>query len=126
MDFSDINILIVDDSKIICRLFSSYVGKFFKSVDCVYNGQEALDIIESNIKYYGVIILDINMPVLDGLTTANKIRSYYGNMPIVFIIGENDTTSIRYNTNLISNSVLLFKPCSEKSLLNHICLLFDN
>jgi CheY-like chemotaxis protein len=64
--------------------------------------------------------MDINMPVMDGLTASNKIRTHFGNMPIIFITGENDNSALLQNVNLITNSILVFKPCSEKTLLKHI------
>ena len=39
------------------------------------NGQEALDLLEENYRDTGLILLDWNMPVLDGISTLRKLKA---------------------------------------------------
>lgn len=67
-------ILIVDDSKAV----HAYVKNCFRSVQVslthVYNGQEALNLLESNDTKFDLILLDWEMPVKDGPTTFDGLK----------------------------------------------------
>ena len=64
----------------------SAVGRLFSSVGIEYesflNPTEALDAYE--LGKYSVIVLDIQMPTLDGLRVAERIRGRECDAPIVF------------------------------------------
>jgi sigma-B regulation protein RsbU (phosphoserine phosphatase) len=67
-------VLIVDDSettRIILRSFCQRAG--FQSVHEATNGQEALDFIRKN--HTDLVFLDIEMPVMDGLTLCDHLRA---------------------------------------------------
>ena len=75
-------VLVVDDDREIARA----IGKLLEMEDCkvvkAYNGMEALDIVSTqSIK---LIILDIMMPKLDGLSATMKIRQNK-NIPIIIL-----------------------------------------
>lgn len=59
------NILIVDDTQVITNLLKALLNRS-GNIDIAHNGQEALKLIEK--KYYKLIISDINMPIMDGLS----------------------------------------------------------
>ena len=65
-------ILIVDDERGIVDMIQSYFQKQY-DILTAYSGQEALQKIASNPD---LILLDINMPDIDGLTVCQKIRDY--------------------------------------------------
>lgn len=79
-----IKLLIVDDSKLMRRVIS----KIFESDDSIQvvgeaaNGKEALDMIPELDP--GVITMDINMPVMDGLTTLKHVMIKYPR-PVVML-----------------------------------------
>ena len=54
------HILVVEDDREICQLYSRVLVKNGYQVTCVSNGQEALNAIEQN--YFDLIISDIMMP----------------------------------------------------------------
>lgn len=66
-------ILLVEDDRSLSRAVSTILQKNNYSVDCVENGQMALDYLEKDI--YDAVIMDIMMPVMDGLTATKTIRS---------------------------------------------------
>ena len=53
------------------------------SVDCVYDGQEALDYLEG-VEYDGVI-MDIMMPKMSGLDVLRKIRAQKNRVPVLLL-----------------------------------------
>ncbi|MBC8549591.1 MAG: response regulator [Candidatus Brocadiales bacterium] len=63
------NILIVDDMPEMTDLIKHLLNRS-GNIDVAYNGQEAMELIEK--KFYKLIISDINMPIMDGLTLFNK------------------------------------------------------
>ncbi|MGB9153805.1 MAG: ATP-binding protein [Alphaproteobacteria bacterium] len=65
-------ILVVDDYEPNILVATLMLKNFGYHYDAAHNGQEALDKISSH--KYSVILLDIEMPVLDGYETARRIR----------------------------------------------------
>lgn len=74
-DVTGLNVLIAEDNDINMFIVSELLTRNGHHVFKAYNGQEALDLFVNNPENkFDVILMDINMPVLDGLETAKKIR----------------------------------------------------
>ena len=67
------NILVVDDDKEIVNAIEIYLSKEGYNILKAYNGMEALKIMKEREDIH-LVILDIMMPKLDGISTANLIR----------------------------------------------------
>jgi CheY-like chemotaxis protein len=67
-----IDILVVDDHAINREFLRTGLGRLAKSVDLASSGPEAIKLCAE--KHFDVILLDLHMPQMDGLTTANRIR----------------------------------------------------
>lgn len=70
------NILIVDDSALMRRLISDIIksDNRFEVKDLAMNGLEALDLIVKNYRTYDAVILDINMPKMNGLELLEQLQ----------------------------------------------------
>lgn len=66
-------ILLAEDEPQLSRVLTAAMQQAGYEVDAVMNGQEAVNYSEENS--YDVIILDIMMPVMDGITALKKIRA---------------------------------------------------
>ncbi|HKK61729.1 MAG TPA: response regulator, partial [Bacteroidales bacterium] len=67
------NVLLVEDNPINQKIVLLSLKKMVKNVDVANNGKEALDKFGST--KYDVILMDIQMPVMNGIVTTQKIRS---------------------------------------------------
>lgn len=76
-------ILVVEDEKNLNKLIAETLCDEGYSVDCCFNGEEALDYV--NGAEYDVIIMDIMMPRLDGLSCVEIMRAKGIGTPIVFL-----------------------------------------
>ncbi|WFA08426.1 response regulator transcription factor [Tissierella sp. Yu-01] len=77
-----INILIIDDEKLIVKGLKHSLEQQGYSVTAAYDGNEALRILESEIVDF--IILDLMLPDIDGMMLCKKIREKY-DMPILML-----------------------------------------
>lgn len=68
------NVLIVDDSLVTLKLTRLTLEKDGHNVDKALNGQIALDMLKQRI--YDVVLIDLNMPVMDGFETIRLFREY--------------------------------------------------
>ncbi|MDO1514055.1 response regulator [Maribacter confluentis] len=80
-----IKILIIEDDEITNFISKSTLEKFgFKNISVALNGQEGLDFLRSNM-CPDIILLDVNMPVLDGwdFLEAKERENLCPNVPII-------------------------------------------
>lgn len=87
-DFSGKRILLVEDNDINIEITRNILLHKNFEVDVALNGKECVDrYLEKALGYYDVILMDIRMPVMDGLTAAKVIReSSHGDSKTVPII----------------------------------------
>lgn len=71
-ELKDINILLVEDNLISQKTILLALRPLVNSIDTATNGKEAIDKIGAS--NYDLILLDIQMPVMNGITAAEKIR----------------------------------------------------
>ncbi|MGL5972927.1 MAG: response regulator transcription factor [Oscillospiraceae bacterium] len=84
---SEIKVLVVDDDKEIAFAILKLLQKEGYTVIIAYNGLEALDIICS--QKINLLIIDVMMPKLDGLSATMKIRENY-NIPIIILSAKSE------------------------------------
>lgn len=83
-----VSIAIVEDEKSQVQVIKKLLAKFFseKHLDCVIdvysNGVEFLEHFDEK---YDIVMMDIEMPVLDGMETARKIRKINSSVIIIFV-----------------------------------------
>ncbi|KAJ5604371.1 hypothetical protein N7510_009525 [Penicillium lagena] len=82
------HILLVEDNKvnqtIMLKLLSS-LG--FERVDAAWDGAEAVRMVKQKPLAYNLILMDINMPIMDGLEATAQIRLTHSELPIIALTG---------------------------------------
>ena len=113
-------ILLVEDDRSLSRAVSTILQKNNYSVDCVENGQIALDYLEEDI--YDAVIMDIMMPVMDGITALKNLRKRGSNIPVLMLTAK---TEIDDKVEGLDNGAndYLTKPFDTRELLARIRVL---
>ena len=68
-----LKILIVDDSELNRELLAGMLGDEYEIYQ-VENGKKAIDILEENREQFKLVLLDINMPVMDGYEVLSIMK----------------------------------------------------
>ena len=118
-------ILVVDDSQLIHSMYRLVLNRYknCKIVDAM-NGLEALDVL-SRENDFSLILLDINMPVMNGLQFMEKIKAenLYKHIPIIVISteGKEDDTLRALKLGASGYVVKPFKSHTLYELIEKIC-----
>ena len=83
------NVLVCDDDKAIVDSTAIYLRADGYCVFPAFNGKEALEILSKNEIH--CVIMDIMMPVMDGITATLKIREK-SNVPVIFLSAKSEDT----------------------------------
>ena len=88
-----VNILVVDDDPGIRLALTKQLQKLGHTAESVQNGALAVQAVEKN--GYALVLMDVGMPVLDGLQATQKIRAMEKmqntkHHPIVALTGQSD------------------------------------
>jgi diguanylate cyclase (GGDEF)-like protein len=92
MKSSDRKILVVDDDKDTLNLVSAAVHWEGYQVKVAASGKEALKSIEEWQPH--LVLLDVNMPELDGIKTLKKLRELESYCSVLFVSGKSDTNHV--------------------------------
>ena len=97
--------LLADDSSRILTDVSQFLSSQFEIVDCVVNGEQA---IEAALRLHpDVVVLDVLMPALDGLQAARRLRKLGFQAKIIFLTGLKDPGFISAAFDLGGNGSVL-------------------
>lgn len=119
-----LNVLLAEDHKLNQRLAITYLSDFGLSVDLAENGIEAVEKFKS--KQYDLVLMDIQMPLLDGYHAAKQIReASNSNVPIIAMTA-NIMANEREKCLSYGMNDYLSKPFKEIDLYNIINLYIGN
>lgn len=83
------NILVCDDEKDIVEALRIYLNAEGYNVYYAYNGKEALEVLKEEKIH--LVLLDIMMPVMDGISTISAIREK-SNVPVILLTAKSEDT----------------------------------
>ncbi len=110
-------LLLAEDEEDLSKALVAVLKHNNYSVDAVYNGQDALDYLET--ENYDGAILDIMMPKMDGLTVLRKIREAGNSVPVILLTAKAEIDDRVAGLDCGADDYLT-KPFSMKELLARI------
>lgn len=110
-------LLLAEDERALSKVLVAILERNNYSVDAVYDGQSALDYLETD--NYDGVILDIMMPKVDGLTVLKKVRERGSLIPILLLTAKSEVDDKVEGLDAGANDYLV-KPFHSKELLARI------
>ncbi|CDA33990.1 putative uncharacterized protein [Firmicutes bacterium CAG:536] len=110
-------LLLAEDEKSLSHALVTILEKSHYSVDAVYDGQEALEYLESEA--YDGLILDIMMPKVDGITVLKTIRKQGNKIPVLILSAKSEIEDKVDGLDAGANDYLA-KPFDARELLARI------
>lgn len=132
MDSKSIKILLVDDDELSRRMMGLLLSEKGYNYDTASNGIEAINAVQS--QSYGVVLMDIQMPLMDGFEATSKIREWEANKqhtPIVALtamllddevqkclsVGMDDCIAKPFSTELLFQKIEAYAGKSKQQVL---------
>ncbi|WP_300279770.1 response regulator transcription factor [Peptacetobacter sp.] len=111
------NILIVEDEKEIADAVEIYLKNQGYNVFKAYNGMEAIEIVEKTEIHLSIV--DIMMPIMDGITFTMKVREKY-NFPIIMLSAKSEEVDKIMGLNIGADDYITkpFKPLELLARVN--------
>jgi CheY-like chemotaxis protein len=122
-----LRILLVEDGPLNQLVATELIGRWLvqPEIDVAKNGVEALEKIQRAT--YDIILMDIMMPLMDGLEATRRIRElegpYYRQVPIVGLTGSASRQQLEACL-LAGMNVFINKPISQENFLEKLSQLF--
>lgn len=112
---SQLKVLTVDDNEANLKLINTLLRDLVESIDSAHNGAEAWQ--KASQSHYDVIFMDINMPVMDGVTACQRIQqsSLNESTPVIAVTAHT-LDGERERLMSLGFSEFLSKPLDEQML----------
>lgn len=109
-------ILLGDDDEELVDLLKEYLNSYGVCCDCAYDGKEVLEKLQAN--HYDLLVLDIMMPKLDGLSVLRQMPST-SSPPVIMLTAKGDEIDRIIGLELGADDYIA-KPCNPRELLARI------
>ena len=110
-------LLLAEDEAALSKALKAILERSHYSVDAVYDGQTALEYLESD--NYDGVILDIMMPKADGITVLREIRNKGNRIPVLLLTAKSEVDDKVLGLDAGANDYLT-KPFHSRELLARI------
>ena len=89
----DVQILIVDDNEINAKVALRFAKAYGINGDLAFDGKQAVSMVQS--KNYDLVLMDVMMPVMDGVEATKRIRNleggHYKNIPVIALSAKTES-----------------------------------
>lgn len=86
------NVLVVDDEINLCRIVGAKLAKSGYNVTTVHDGLQAVEKVRES--RFDIVLLDLILPKMDGLTALAEIRKLYAKLPVIVMTACEDAESL--------------------------------
>lgn len=135
---SSLNILIVEDNTINQKVVASMLRRLRHTFQIAENGQVAVDMVHEyadmangDLQPFDVILMDLQMPVMDGVEATKAIRNVYSKtiLPIIGLTANFQQSQLEYLKNTVGMNTCIGKPVKMhtlKDILENVHMLGDS
>src|SRR6187402_787474 len=85
-------ILLVEDEADLGNVVKQYLELMDFEVDWQQNGRTALEVFENTPEAYHILLIDVNLPGLNGFELAERVVKVNSNVPFLFLTARGDKT----------------------------------
>ena len=112
-------VLIADDELVVRKVICQILSKDYEVIEA-QNGEEAVNIARSQKP--DVVLMDIMMPGMDGLTACHKIKSDQttGEIPVVMVTAVGFELNQRFSKDVLGADGYITKPFDSQELLRTV------
>lgn len=116
---SDYRILMIDDSTTDKHLLKKFLEPLGITIIEASNGLEGMEILKNSERKFDAILVDVEMPKMDGYTFASEVRKYnrFRNLPIIGLTSKGEKTD-RMRGIESGMTEYITKPCTQDYLIN--------
>jgi len=120
----NLNVLLVDDKEINLKVADLMLTSLGCNVDCALNGEAAIQLYDKSPDKYNLIIMDIQMPVMDGITATRKLREKHSiKLPPIYGLSAQLMKNLQKSPEELGFDYYLTKPLSLDALTNSLTRL---
>jgi len=112
------NVLLVDDEVPFVETMTKRLNKRKVDIIAAHSGSEALDLLKENSRIE-VVILDVKMPVMDGIETLQEIKKRHPLMEVIMLTGH-ATVESGIDGMKMGAFDYLMKPCDMDVLISKV------
>lgn len=116
--YHKVKILVAEDNLINQDVIQGYLGNFDFEIDLTNDGQECLEKFKTN--FYDLVLMDINMPNMNGYEATKEIRKIETKIPIIALSANARDEDISYSLSQKMNAHIV-KPIEFKALYKTLC-----
>ena len=123
--FEGLSVLCIEDNPVNHAVINKLIGKQVKSIAFAHNGEEGLRALSKQT--YDIVLMDIHMPIMDGIETTLKIRGSekpWADVIIIAVTADPDFQYQRVCRNIGMNDAI-GKPVKRQDILDSITRSLD-
>ncbi|WP_372774113.1 response regulator [Mangrovibacterium sp.] len=115
---SGLKVVIAEDENYNYLYLAAILRKFKIEIIRAYNGKMAVDLCKTQPDI-GLVLMDVGMPVMDGMEATRQIKTLRPNLPIIMQTAFSDLTGREISLECGCDCVL-FKPITKNDLISSI------
>jgi len=116
-------VLIAEDNQLNQQLMSLYMKRLEWDFRVVGDGLQAVESCRQ--ESFDIILMDVDMPVLDGIEATRYIRLFNPFIPIIAITAYTDE-AVRRETHAAGMNAFIAKPCSKNQIFATVTACLEN
>ena len=124
---AQLHVLLIDDDRVMRMMFEQQLSSFGCTVTTATNGQEGLGKLLQDDETIDIVMIDREMPKMDGVEFVEKMRNFDGlaQTPVIMISGTDQADKIQAAAD-VGVYYYMVKPLKEEELLRVLRIVVDN